>query len=227
MVTILKGLLTQDDLRRAHLWLAKADWEDGRRSAGDQARSAKHNLQMPYDHPSAAPLRELVIAGLDQSTEFFSTALPKRIMTPAFNRYDPEHPQYDWHVDNCIRIRKEDGIKVRTDLSCTVFLNGPHEYEGGSLLFENGDLQTAIKLNAGDAVVYPSGLLHKVAPVSKGQRLACFFWIESMVRGQEQRQMLVQLDQSLTQLRNEQGESEASRRLMGVYHQMLRLWAEP
>jgi PKHD-type hydroxylase len=228
MIRFLPELLSPDTVRQARellLALPESDWADGRDSAGAQARSVKDNLQLPHEHPVAAQIRQWVLAGLDQSSMFFSAALPLKVFTPRINRYTPEFPHYGLHIDNAVRLRA-DGLRVRTDLSCTVFLNDPDDYEGGELRAQDRDTVHRVKLPAGHAVLYPGNTLHEVTPVTRGQRLACFFWIESMVRSDEQRRLLFDLDMNLLKLRQQHGETPETTALTGVYHNLLRQWAD-
>jgi len=228
MIRFLPELLSPDTVRQARellLALPESDWADGRDSAGSQARAVKDNLQLPHEHPVAAQIRQWVLAGLDQSSTFFSAALPLKVFTPRINRYTPEFPHYGLHIDNAVRL-KGDGQRVRTDLSCTVFLNDPDEYEGGELSAQDRDTVHRVKLPAGHALLYPGNTLHEVTPVTRGQRLACFFWIESMVRSDEQRRILFDLDMNLLKLRQQHGETPETTALTGVYHNLLRQWAD-
>jgi PKHD-type hydroxylase len=228
MIRFLPELLSPDTVRQARellLALPESDWADGRDSAGSQARTVKDNLQLPHEHPVAAQIRQWVLAELDQSGMFFSAALPLKVFTPRINRYTPEFPHYGRHIDNAVRL-KADGQRVRTDLSCTVFLNDPDEYEGGELSAQDRDTVHRVKLPAGHAVLYPGNTLHEVTPVTHGQRLACFFWIESMVRSDEQRRLLFDLDMNLLKLRQQHGETPETTALTGVYHNLLRQWAD-
>jgi len=228
MIRFLPELLSPDTVRQARdllLTLPESDWADGRDSAGAQARNVKDNLQLSHEHPVATQIRQWVLAGLDQSGMFFSAALPRKVFTPRINRYTPQFPHYGLHIDNAVRL-KADGQRVRSDLSCTVFLNDPDEYEGGELSAQDRDTVHRVKLPAGHAVLYPGNTLHEVMPVTRGQRLACFFWIESMVRSDEQRRLLFDLDMNLLKLRQQHGETQETTALTGVYHNLLRQWAE-
>lgn len=216
---------TAADLCRALNELPDAAWDDGRDTAGPQARSVKSNLQLPLDHPVSVQVRQAVLHSLDRSAGFLSAALPLKVFTPRVNRYDPAHPAFGWHVDNAIRLRG-DGLRVRTDLSCTVFLNEPQDYDGGELEFRQGDALHRLKLPAGQAVLYPSGTVHRVLPVTRGARLACFFWVQSLVADDAERHILHQLDQHLTALRSRLGESEETVGLMATYHNLLRRWSQ-
>jgi PKHD-type hydroxylase len=227
MIRFLPDLLSPESARQACemlLALPESDWADGRDSAGSQARTVKSNLQLPHDHPVAQQIRRAVLAGLDRSALFFSAALPLKVFTPRINRYTPEHPSYGWHIDNAVRLRA-DGQRVRTDLSCTVFLSDPDDCDGGELTAQDRDTTHRVKLPAGHAVLYPGNTLHEVTPVTRGQRLACFFWVESMVRSDEQRRILFDLDMNLLKLREQHGETPETTALTGVYHNLLRQWA--
>ena len=227
MFQTLSRLLDPDSvLQVRHLLatLTDSDWADGRDSAGPQARQVKANQQLLHAHPAAARIRAAVLSRLEQSPDFMAAALPRKVFTPRVNRYTPEFPHYGWHIDNAIRLRA-DGERVRTDLSCTVFLNDPADYDGGELIVQDGEAQHRIKLPAGHAVLYPGNTLHEVTPVTRGQRLACFFWVESMVRSEQQRRILQDLDTNLQQLRTQLGETAQTTALTGLYHTLLREWA--
>lgn len=226
MIHVLPDLLLPDVVRQAQerlLTLPESDWSDGRDSAGSQARTVKDNLQLAHDHIVAISIRQAVLAGLERSTSFFAAALPLKVFTPRINRYTPQFPHYGPHVDGAVRMRG-DGERVRTDLSCTVFLNNPEDYDGGELVMQDAGGSHRIKLPAGHAVLYPSHTLHEVTPVTRGQRLACFFWVESMVRSDEQRRILFDLDANLVKLRTSIGETPETTALTGIYHNLLRQW---
>lgn len=226
MIHILPDLLSPDVVCQARerlLALPESDWADGRDSAGSQARAVKDNLQLPHDHLVATSIRQAVLAGLERSNSFFAAALPLKVFTPRINRYTPQFAHYGLHVDGAVRMRS-DGERVRTDLSCTVFLNDPDDYEGGELAMQGVGVSHRFKLPAGHAVLYPSDTLHEVTPVTRGQRLACFFWVESMVRSDEQRRILFELDSNLVKLRTSLGETPETTALTGVYHNLLRQW---
>lgn len=225
MILTLPDLLTPQDLAEARQLLADAPWADGRDSAGPQARRVKNNQQLPHDCEAARQIRTRVLAGLDRSATFFSAALPKKIFTPRVNRYSGETHAYGEHIDNAIRLLP-DGQRVRTDISCTVFLSDPDAYEGGELTVADTYGTRGIKLPAGHAVIYPGTSLHQVTPVTRGERLACFFWVESLVRSDEQRRLLYELDMNLLRLRQRHGESAETTALTGTYHNLLRLWAD-
>ncbi|MFH7041902.1 Fe2+-dependent dioxygenase [Paucibacter sp. JuS9] len=219
-------VLNPAELRQARELLSGASWIDGALTAGSQAAQVKHNEQLPRDGAESQTLQQLVLGALERSTLFFSAALPKRVLPPMFNRYAGANNRYGKHVDQAIRYIPGGMQRVRTDVSCTVFLAGPDEYEGGELVIADTFGEQRIKLEAGDAVLYPGTSVHCVEPVTRGARLASFFWIESMVRSDEQRRLLFELDQALMQLRTEHGDSEATTRLAGTYHNLLRMWAD-
>jgi PKHD-type hydroxylase len=226
MIHVLPDVLTRDAAKAARerlTALPESDWADGRDSAGSQAKLVKDNLQLPHEHAVATSIRQAVLAGLERSAEFFSAALPLKVFTPRINCYTPKFPHYGLHVDSAVRMRM-DGERVRTDLSCTLFLNDPDEYEGGELVIQNAGTNHRFKLPAGSAVLYPSYTVHEVTPVTRGHRLACFFWVESMVRSSEQRSILFELDKNLIQLRSAIGETSETTSLTGVYHNLLRQW---
>lgn len=226
MLLNIPEVITQDEVRHARELLKTAPWADGRASAGVQAREVKNNEQLPHDCDAAKQIRAMVLRGLDRHAIFFSAALPKRVFTPRINRYGGEANTYGNHVDNAIRFAPDTGLRVRTDISCTVFLADPDEYDGGDLVVQDTFGEQRVKLRAGDMVLYPGTSVHKVEPVTRGYRLACFFWIESMVRSDEQRRLLYELDMHLLQLRKEHGEGPSTTALTGTYHNLLRMWAD-
>ncbi|MEY4979668.1 MAG: hypothetical protein RLZZ352_1938 [Pseudomonadota bacterium] len=228
MLLTLPNLLSAADLAQVRQRLTDAPWQDGRDSAGPQARTVKNNQQLPHDCATATAIRQWVLQSLNRSALFFSAALPLRIFTPRVNRYGFETNAYGPHIDNAIRLKTSDtGTEyVRTDVSCTVFLNEPDEYDGGELMVHDTYGTRGVKLPAGHAVLYPGTSLHQVTPVTRGQRLACFFWVQSMVRSDEQRRLLFDLDMNLLALRQRYGETPETTALTGTYHNLLRLWAD-
>ncbi|MCX7662748.1 MAG: Fe2+-dependent dioxygenase [Tepidimonas fonticaldi] len=228
MLLHLKGVLTPEELATARGLLAdEALWLDGRTSAGAQASAVKRNEQLAQDSEAARRLQALVRAAVGRDPLFFSAALPRRLYNPLFNRYRPEAPAYGPHVDGAVLHSHADDTWVRTDLSCTLFLSDPQDYDGGELTIHDTYGTQRIKLPAGDAVLYPGTSVHEVTPVTRGARLASFFWIESMVRSDEQRRLLFELDMNLLRLRQQLGETRETLALSGVYHNLLRLWATP
>ncbi len=217
-------LLDESQLREARRLLHDAPWADGKATAGTQAALAKNNEQLPTDSDHARSLQSLLTGALERSPRFLAAALPCKLYPPQFNRYGGERNAYGPHVDNAIRFAGN--VRVRTDLSCTVFLAEPDEYDGGELVVHGAGPAQRVKLPAGHAVLYPGTTVHEVTPVTRGTRLACFFWVQSMVRGNERRTLLLELDDTITGLRNAQGESAATIALTGTYHNLLRMWAD-
>ncbi len=229
MITVLPALLSPEQVALARTLLAGAPWEDGRASAGTQAAAVKNNRQLPHDCEAATRIRALVLEAAQASPMFLSAALPLRFFTPRVNRYDTGADAYGTHIDNAVRLkamREGEPQYVRTDVSCTVFLSDPHEYDGGDLRFAFGAGEQRIKLPAGHAVLYPGNTLHEVTPVTRGQRLGCFFWVQSLVRSAEQRQLLHEMDMQLLSLRGRLGESAETTALTGTYHNLVRMWSE-
>lgn len=225
MLLTLPDILSTTEVHQARTLLEVAPWGDGRIGTGEQAVKAKNNEQLPHDCDAARSVREMVLRGLDRQPLFLSAALPKKVFPPRLNRYGGATNHYGDHVDGAVRF-SEAGQRVRTDISCTVFLSDPASYDGGELVVNDTFGPREVKLPAGHAVLYPGTSVHQVRPVSRGQRLACFFWIESMVRSDEQRRLLYDMDMALMQLRQAHGDSPATVALTGTYHNLLRLWAD-
>lgn len=225
MLHVLPDVLSPTELTQARGLLADAPWHDGRASAGAQAVQAKNNEQLPPGCDAAKALRALVLGALDRHAAFFSAALPKRVFTPSFNRYGGTSNAYGAHVDGAIRYM-DGGQRVRTDLSATLFLSDPADYDGGELVIEDTPAAHRVKLPAGHLLLYPGTHVHQVLPVTRGHRLACFFWVESLVRSGEQRRLLYEMDMALTRLRQAHGDSPDTVALAGTYHNLLRLWAD-
>ncbi len=226
MLLHLPDILTPDEVHQTQTLLAEAPWSDGRTGAGDQARQVKNNEQLDHDCTQAQTIRALVLRALDRNPLFFSAALPKRIFPPRLNRYGGDSNYYGNHIDGSVRYLPGSGQRVRTDVSCTIFLAEPDSYDGGELCIADTYGEQAIKLPAGHMVLYPGTSLHQVKPVTRGYRLACFFWIESMVRSDEQRRLLYELDMNLLALRQQHGDGAETTALTGVYHNLLRMWAD-
>jgi PKHD-type hydroxylase len=204
--------------------LAVAGWTDGRITAGYQSARAKNNLQLPESDPVARELSAAVRAALDRSPLFFAAALPRRVFTPLFNLYE-EGNGFGDHVDNAVRY-EQTGQAVRTDLSATLFLSGPEDYDGGELVIGAASGTHSVKLPAGDMVLYPATTIHKVEAITRGERHACFFWIQSMVRDEGERTLLFNLDLAIQKLNQDHPGHAAAVELVGVYHNLLRKWAE-
>lgn len=226
MLLHIPAVLNPEELARAHALLADAPWQDGRDTAGAQAASVKNNTQLAPDGQAAVAIRAMVLAALDRTPLFFSAALPRRVFPPHINRYAGDANAYGPHVDNAIRFAPDTGLRVRTDLSATLFLAAPESYDGGALRVGPGADAPRVKLPPGDLVLYDGTSVHQVEPVTRGARLACFFWVESMVRDAGQRQILLDLDMAILDLRRRDGDSDEAMRLTGCYHNLLRLWAD-
>ena len=223
----LKNILTPEEVQAARTLLgADAPWIDGRSSAGGQALAHKRNEQLAQDSAQSQQLRALVLAALQRDALFFSAALPKKIFNPLFNRYSGDSNFYGDHVDGAVLRSKSPDQWVRSDISCTLFLAEPDEYEGGELRIQEAHSERHVKLPAGDMVLYPSTSVHRVEPVTRGHRVASFFWVQSLVRSDEQRRLLFDLDMNLMRLRDAHGESGPMVGLTGTYHNLLRLWAD-
>jgi PKHD-type hydroxylase len=226
MLLPLKNLLTPQERQTAQSLLGEdAPWIDGRSSAGAQALTQKNNQQLLQSSAAAHSLQALILKALQREPLFLSAALPRKIYNPLFNRYGGESNFYGPHVDGAVLRSASTQEWVRTDVSCTVFLSDPADYEGGELLVQDTYGSRGVKLAAGDAVLYPGTSVHQVTPVTRGVRVASFFWIESMVRSDEQRRILFDLDMNLLKLRAQLGETEETTALTGVYHNLLRQWA--
>lgn len=205
--------------------LVHADWVDGRVTAGYQSGRAKNNLQLPEHHPLARELGAEVLAALDRHPLFLGAALPLRVFPPLFNRYEGGGA-FGVHVDNAIRQVNGAAERLRTDLSATLFLTPPEHYEGGELLIEDTYGTQSVKLPAGHMVLYPASSLHQVRPVTRGARICSFFWIQSMVRDDGQRSVLFDLDIAIQRLSAEAPDHPSAVQLTGVYHNLIRMWAE-
>lgn len=224
MLLHIEGVLDAEQSARCRAGLASADWVDGRATAGQQSAQAKHNLQVPEDAPLARELGEMILAALGRNPTFVAAALPLRVFPPLFNRYDAGMA-FDAHVDNAVRFSGP--VRFRTDLSATLFLTDPTDYDGGELIVEDAYGEHAVKGAAGDMVLYPAGSVHRVAPVTRGSRWAAFFWAQSMVRSDEQRALLYDLDLAIQDLSARIGQTESAViSLTATYHNLLRMWAE-
>lgn len=226
MMVHIPRVLTSEQVAHCRAVFQQAAWEDGRATAGTQSAQVKKNLQLPEGSPAARELGDLVLAGLEQSPLFISAVLPQRVFPPLFNRYEPGM-DFGSHVDNAIRPLLGTSQRIRTDVSATLFLSEPDSYDGGELVVEDTYGNHSAKLPAGDLLIYPASSLHHVTPVTRGVRLASFFWVQSMVRDTGQRALLFDLDTSIMQLTREVPKSPALVMLTGVYHNLLRQWAEP
>lgn len=217
-------VLTPDQVREMRRALDKADWVDGRSTVGGQGAKVKHNRQLGEHSALAGELGKIIFQRLNANPQFFSAALPLHIVPPLFNRYESGET-YGLHVDGSIRSLA-DGRRIRTDISCTLFLCEPDEYDGGELEVVDTYGSHEVKLPAGDLVVYPSDSLHRVHPVTRGARVCSFFWLQSIIRETDRRRSLYDLDMTITRLRRVLGDTEDVVALTAHYHNLLRFWAE-
>ena len=222
MLLCIPSVLTPEEVADFRARLAEADWADGNATAGEQSRLVKKNRQLPETSPVARELGDRIIDALGRSPLFVSAALPLRTFPPLFNRYG-----VGTHIDNAIRPVRGTHTRVRTDLSATLFLSGPDEYDGGELIIEGPFGGQSVKLNAGDMVLYPGSSLHQVTPVTRGERIASFFWIQSMVRSDADRALLFDLDQAIQEQARRSGQGDPlTVQLTGVYHNLIRRFAD-
>ncbi len=210
---------------RERLDRANEGWVDGRVTAGYQGAPVKFNLQIDERSDVAYACQHIVVSALERHPMFISAVLPNTIYPPMFNRYG-EGMRFGAHVDGSLRIHPRDGRKIRTDVSATLFLTNPAEYDGGELLIEDTYGRHSIKLEAGDMVVYPATSLHEVAPITRGLRTACFFWVQSLIRDDGQRALLYQMDTSIQRLNQTNADEVARRTLIGCYHNLIREWSD-
>lgn len=225
MLLHIPQVLTPEELAHGRALLDAAPWADGRITAGTQSAQAKRNLQLPQDAPAARELQAMVEAALACNPTFFSAALPKQVFPPLFNCYQGGM-DFGNHVDNAVRADPFSGQWVRTDVSCTLFFTGPDEYDGGELVIEDNYGEHRVKLPAGDMILYPSTSLHRVEPVTRGARVASFFWTQSMVRDDAKRTLLFDMDRAISSLRARVGDGEETVMLTANYHNLLRMWTE-
>ncbi|HSH96852.1 MAG: Fe2+-dependent dioxygenase [Methylophilaceae bacterium] len=218
-------VLNPDELGQLRELLKQADWADGKITAGTQSAQVKRNIQLPETSEFAEAGRKLVLKALSRHALFFSAALPKKIYPPLFNQYR-EGMDFGAHIDNAVRTHAISAMHVRTDISCTLFIADPESYDGGELVIEDTYGHQMVKLPAGDMVLYPGTSLHHVRPVTRGARLASFFWIESMIRDDAQRTLLFDMDAAIVTLRQQIGDTAAVIRLTGNYHNLIRMWAD-
>ena len=226
MLLHVPDVLSRDTLEQLRQITAGTAWTDGRVTAGSQSEKTKNNLQIPADAPASREAGKIVLDCLGRSALFFTAALPRRIFPPLFNCYTGATNSFGNHVDNAVRTVRATGKHLRTDLSATLFLSDPSEYDGGELIIEDSFGTQSIKLPAGDLILYPATSVHRVEPVTRGARVASFFWIESMVREDNHRQLLFDLDMSILALRGSIGDTREVVRLTACYHNLLRIWAD-
>ena len=224
MLLHIPNVLTAAELGDLQDTLQQADWTDGRETVGRQGAQVKRNEQLPDGSPLKARLGGVVLAALQRNPLFFAAALPLKILPPRFNRYQGGGT-YGFHVDGAVMAHGAQG-HLRSDVSCTLFLSAPESYDGGELIISDTYGEHEVKLPAGDLILYPSSSLHRVLPVTRGARLASFFWVQSLVRDASRRQLLFELDTSIQALTAAKADAAALLRLSNVYHNLLRDWSE-
>ncbi|MFZ2739076.1 MAG: Fe2+-dependent dioxygenase [Burkholderiaceae bacterium] len=229
MLLRIPQVLTADELTQLGQLLAQANWADGRVTAGSQSGAVKNNEQLPEDLPAAHQARQIVSVALARNPMFVTGALPKTVYPPLFNRYSGNTNAFGNHIDNAVRTHAASARHVRTDISCTLFLSDPASYDGGELVVQDTWGEQSLKFAPGDLLMYPGTSVHRVEPVTRGVRLASFFWIESMVRDDAQRRLLYDMDMAILSLRQQsssaQNDSPEIVKLTGCYHNLLRMWA--
>ncbi|KPL66837.1 Fe(II)-dependent oxygenase [Erythrobacter sp. SG61-1L] len=225
MLLQIPALFSAEEVREIRALLEGAEWVDGRVTAGHRAVSVKDNLQIPLDHPVARQLGERILERLSVTPLFLAAALPLRILPPRFNRYEGGGT-YGNHVDNAVFPVPGTPVRVRTDVSTTIFFSDPDEYEGGELVVEDTFGEKHVKLPAGDAIVYPGSSLHRVTPVTSGTRFASFFWTQSLIRDDRQRRMLFELDSAIQQLTADHPDHPSIDGFTNTYHNLMRGWSE-
>jgi len=225
MLVQISGLFSAQEAAQMLARLQAADWVDGRATAGYESAKVKHNRQLPEQHPLAQELGALILQRLSANNLFMSAALPRRIYPPLFNRYESGET-FGLHVDNAIRPIAATGERVRTDLSATLFLAEPDSYDGGELVVEDTYGARQVKLPAGHMVLYPGTSLHRVNPVTRGARIGAFFWMQSLVREDAQRSLLLELDVAIQRLVQDTPDHPSVLQLTGIYHNLLRRWSE-
>lgn len=225
MLITIPNILNAEEVAQVRAKLNTASWVDGKVTAGYQAQRVKDNEQLAEASPLALELADVVLKGLARSPVFMSAALPLRVFPPMFNRYRGGG-RFGTHVDTAIRSVVPSGQRIRTDVSATLFLTPPEEYEGGELIVEDSYGAHSVKLPPGHTVLYPATSLHRVEPVTRGERVSSFFWIQSMIRTDADRTMLFDLDQTIQKLAVELPGSPLGVNLTGIYHNLLRRWAE-
>ncbi len=225
MMLHIPNVLTAEQVARCRDVMVKADWVDGNVTAGHQSRKVKHNLQLPEESQTARDLGDMVLKALYRSPLFMSAVLPKQVFPPLFNRYDAGMT-FGSHVDNAIRSHSTMPVRIRTDVSATLFISSPDDYDGGELTVEDTYGEHSVKLPAGDMVIYPGTSLHNVTPITRGSRIASFFWIQSLIRDVSQRALLFDLDMAIIRLTQDHPDHPSIVNLTSVYHNLLRQWSE-
>ncbi len=225
MLTIIENVLSKDEVQQCRAHLARADWHDGAATAGSAARRVKQNRQLDDSAEVAVSLGQHILRALGATPRFISAALPRKIYPPKFNCYQGGG-SYGTHIDSAVMQLPGTNVSLRSDLAATLFLSEPDEYDGGELEIESDFGVQAVKLNAGDMVLYPASSMHRVTPVTRGARIASFFWIESLVGDDGERTLLFDLDQAIQSIAPGSAQEEANQlRLTGIYHNLLRRWA--
>jgi PKHD-type hydroxylase len=225
MMVHIPQVLAPEQVARCRAVMEQAAWVDGRMTAGHQSAKVKHNLQLPEAAPEAIELGEMVVQALRRNALFVSAVLPKQIFPPLFNRYDAGMT-FGAHVDNAIRGYLDTPLQVRTDVSSTLFISAPEDYDGGELVVADTYGTHKVKLPAGDMIVYPGTSLHNVTPITRGSRIASFFWTQSLIRDDGRRALLFDLDMSIRRLAADHPEHASVVSLTSIYHNLLRQWAE-
>jgi len=225
MMVVVPNVLNAEQVARCRDVMTRAAWVDGRITAGHQSAQVKKNLQLSETAPEARELGNMVMEALGRSNLFMSAVLPKQVFPPLFNRYDAGMT-FGSHVDNAIRGIANSGMRIRTDVSSTLFISAPEDYDGGELIVEDTYGSHSVKLPAGDMIVYPATSLHNVTPITRGSRIASFFWTQSMIRDESKRSLLSDMDMAIIKLNRDHQEHPSVVELTSVYHNLLRQWAE-
>jgi PKHD-type hydroxylase len=225
MLIHIPDVLTKDELAHCQTRLSSARWGDGRVTAGHQSAQVKYNAQLPEESEEARELGAIVMRALERNALFVTAALPQQVFPPLFNRYETGM-SFGTHVDNAVRVMPRTGRSIRTDLSATLFLNAPGDYDGGELVIEDIYGAKSVKLPAGHMILYPATSLHHVTPITRGARIASFFWIQSMVRDAGDRRVLFDLDRVIVELGQKNPDEPALVKLTSIYHNLIRKWGE-
>ncbi|CAN5132998.1 Fe2+-dependent dioxygenase [soil metagenome] len=225
MLLQIPDVLSAEQALQCRRKIEKAEWIDGKVTAGHQSARAKNNLQLPENHPFAQEMGEMILASLERHPLFMSSALPLKVFPPLFNRYEGGN-SFGNHVDNAIRQVSGTPHRIRTDLSATLFLTNPEDYDGGELVIEDTYGVHSIKLPAGHLILYPATSLHNVRPVTRGARISSFFWIQSMIRDDGERTILFDMDMAIQRINETAPDHPSVVQLTGVYHNLLRRWAD-
>jgi len=224
MMVHIPNVLTPEQVARCREVMTRADWVDGNVTSGHQSRKVKYNLQLPEEAPEARELSDMVYKALYRTPLFMSAVLPQQVYPPLFNRYDAGMT-FGAHVDNAIRTHPQMPVRIRTDVSATLFISAPEDYDGGELVVEDSYGSHEVKLPAGDMIVYPATSLHNVTPITRGSRIASFFWTQSLIRDDSKRALLFDLDMSIVQLTRDHPDHPSIVTLTACYHNLLRQWA--